>query len=318
MPDYSAGWVRALLGLLPHFFLEPQFVVLLGPVDVDGALAHGLECTFHADSADVDVAQHGSDEEHPDNRVHDLSELHAFDACSVEREQQQIPGHGRSATADHHNPVNHFLAGVEPVGGRMVVANNAASALDPFDVNAAWNIAPDPHQQDQHNADGEREAEIVVRVLCQFRPSREGFGPKQGQQQRLTEGNVESGKGKDDEAGRRHPVHGSLKGVEAFDLPARTPALDLHHSAREIEDDEQGEHADNRDAANPAQCHFMKVPPFAPLRLLQCVGLHVRDRAAALDAPELLQQLLFLHRACGRVDRRRCCARRHHRDHNES
>ena len=53
--------------------------------------------------------------------------------------------------------------------------------------------------------------------------------------------------------------------------------------------------------------HFsVTVVEFAPLaagRLLEHVGLHVRDGAAALDHLELLEQLLLLHHARLRIDR---------------
>ena len=45
-----------------------------------------------------------------------------------------------------------------------------------------------------------------------------------------------------------------------------------------------GEHAENGDAADPAQRHFVEVPPVAAHRLLEHVGLHVRNGAAALNS----------------------------------
>ena len=35
----------------------------------------------------------------------------------------------------------------------MVVADDAAAALEPFDVDRVRNIAGDPHQEDQHDAE---------------------------------------------------------------------------------------------------------------------------------------------------------------------
>ena len=53
-------------------FFEPKAVVLPGPIDIDGAAAHRLESSLHADGADVDMRQHRSNEEYRDHRVHDL------------------------------------------------------------------------------------------------------------------------------------------------------------------------------------------------------------------------------------------------------
>ena len=97
--------------------------------------------------------------------VDDLGELHARDVGAVEREHQQIAGDRHRAAAEHDDPVDQLLAGVEAVGRRMIVADDAAAALDPFDIDPVRDIAGDPHQEDQHHADGEREAQIVVRVL---------------------------------------------------------------------------------------------------------------------------------------------------------
>src|SRR5258705_11199613 len=75
------------LGLL---LLQPQTVMLLRPVEVDRATAHRLERTFHADRADIDVAEHRGDEQHRHDTMHDLRQLHAPDVGRIEREQQQI------------------------------------------------------------------------------------------------------------------------------------------------------------------------------------------------------------------------------------
>ena len=99
-------------------------------------------------------------------------DLHAVDVGAVEREHQQIAGDGDRAAAEHDDPVDRLLAGVEAVGRRMIVADDAAAALEPFDVDLVRDIAGDPHQEDQHDAEGEREAQIVVRVLRPLRPGR--------------------------------------------------------------------------------------------------------------------------------------------------
>ena len=83
----------------------------------------------------------------------------------------------------------------------MLVADDAAAFLQPFDVDAVRDVPGDPHQEDQHHAEREREAQVVVRVLRPLRPGGERLRPDQRQQQRPAEGDVEAGKREDDEAG---------------------------------------------------------------------------------------------------------------------
>ena len=98
--------------------------------------------------------------------------LHSLDPGCIEREYQEVARSPPTPAADHDDPVDHFLAGVEPIGRRMIIADDAAAALDPFHVDPVRNIAGDPHQQDQHDADGEGEAQIVVGVFRPLRPGR--------------------------------------------------------------------------------------------------------------------------------------------------
>src|SRR5213594_532823 len=76
----------SLLGLL----FEPQAVMLPRPIDVDGAVPHPLERTLHADGADIDVAEHGGDEQHRNHAMDDLGQLHGGDVGPVEWEHQEI------------------------------------------------------------------------------------------------------------------------------------------------------------------------------------------------------------------------------------
>src|SRR6476661_3460259 len=145
---YSAGCARAPFGV-PQLLFQPQSVMLFCPVDVHAALAHRLKGTFHPDRADVDVSEHGSDEQHRDNRMDNLGDLHPLDSRRIEGEQEEITGRRGSAAADHDDPINHLLAGVEPIRGRMIVSDNATTTLDPFNINAVGNIAADPHEENQ-------------------------------------------------------------------------------------------------------------------------------------------------------------------------
>ncbi len=191
----------------------------------------------------------------------------------------------------------------------MVVADNAAAALEPFDVDFVRNIAADPHQEDENDAEGEREAQIVMPESRQLRPGGEGFRPDQRQQQRPPERDVEPRDRQDDEAGRGHPMHEALERVEAHDFAPRTPAFEFHHSTHEIENNQHCQNAEDGDAADPFQSDGAEFAPIAPGWMLEHVGFHIRDGAAALDLVELLEQLLLLYRVGGRIDRARLLRR---------
>ncbi len=54
---------------LGAFLLKPNAVVLLGPVEVNCAVPHRFEGALHPDCADINVSQHGGDEQHCDRPV---------------------------------------------------------------------------------------------------------------------------------------------------------------------------------------------------------------------------------------------------------
>ena len=66
---------------------------------------------------------------------------------------------------------------------------------------------------------------------------------------------------------------------------------------------ERRQHAEDDDAADPAQRHLVEIAPVAAGRLLQHAGALVGNADPALNAVQLLQELLLLHRACGGIDR---------------
>src|SRR5712692_623133 len=144
------------LGASADFF-QPQIVVLLGPIDVHRAFTHRLECALHADRADVDVTEHGGDEQHGNDTVDHLGVLHRLNRRSVEWEYQHIATHRDRGSTQHHDPIDELLAAVEAVSRRMVMPDHAAAALEPLDVDAVWDVAGDPHEEDQDDAEGERE-----------------------------------------------------------------------------------------------------------------------------------------------------------------
>src|SRR6266849_5811382 len=123
-------------------------MMLFHPINIHAAPTHRLECTLHADRADVDVAEHGSDEQHGNDAMDHLGILHRLNRRSVEQKYHDIAADGHRAAAQHHDPVDQLLAGVETVGRRMVVPDHATAALKPFDIDAVGDIAGDPHEKD--------------------------------------------------------------------------------------------------------------------------------------------------------------------------
>ena len=56
------------------------------------------------------------------------------------------------------------------------------------------------------------------------------------------------------------------KRVEAHDRAAGSAALDHHHAAHQIEDDQHGQHAEHGDGADPAQGDLMETGASRGLR----------------------------------------------------
>ena len=111
-------------------------MMLFRPVEVDDALPHSFECAFHAERSDVDMREHYGDEQNCDKTVNHLGKLHASDIRPIEGKHQHIATERDGGAAEHNDPVHRFLAAVEAVSRRVVVADQAATALKPLDVDA--------------------------------------------------------------------------------------------------------------------------------------------------------------------------------------
>src|SRR5205085_11563130 len=142
----SCGSLRArFIGASPGIFLlEPKTVVLLRPVNIHGATAHRFEGPLHADGANVYVSQHRCDKEHCDHRMHDLGELHPFDSRQIEWEHQLITCTRNGRAADHDDPVDRLLAGIEAIGERLIVTADTSASLEPIDIDPIRDDAGDP------------------------------------------------------------------------------------------------------------------------------------------------------------------------------
>ena len=58
-------------------------------------------------------------------------------------------------------------------------------------------------------------------------------------------------------------MHEALERVEAHDACVPSGRSRSHHAAPQIEDDEQREHAEHGDGADPAQRNFVELTPVA-------------------------------------------------------
>src|ERR1700682_2764528 len=129
-----------LVGELPG---QPEIVMLLRPVEIDLAAAHGLERTLHPERADIDVAKDQRDEQNGHAGVHYLGELHAGDVDPGEEgEQQQKARYRHGNAGSKGKPIDKLLAQVKASGGRVFVLNEAAALLDPVDVDLLQKIIP--------------------------------------------------------------------------------------------------------------------------------------------------------------------------------
>src|SRR5262249_32944995 len=145
------------------------------------------------------------------------------------------------------------------------------------------------------------------------------LGTDERQKQRFAKCDVEARERQKDEAACRHPMNETLETVEAFDPATGTATLDHHHAPHEIEDDDNCEHAEHGDGADPTQGDFMEMTPLTSSRLFEHVRLYVWNSAAPLNSAQFLEQLLLLHGHSGRIDRSAtllCGRRRRHGNKN--
>src|SRR5262245_26784153 len=124
--------------------------MLPGPVQVDAARAHGLECTLRPQRADVDVPDDESDEEDRHDAVHDLGSLHAEDVRHIEWKHQDVAGYCDRRAGGKGEPEHQLLTGIEAAGCRMPRLDEAAALLEPLDVDPARNVISHPERPDEN------------------------------------------------------------------------------------------------------------------------------------------------------------------------
>src|ERR1700704_4602754 len=199
---------------LRKLLFEPQVVMLLGPVVIDLAGAHGLERALHSKRADIDVTEDQGDEQDGDDAVHDLRDLHSGDVGDVEREQQQKARCGNQRAGTERAPEHQLFAGVEPARRSVPRLDEAAALLEPFNVDLVGDVVLDKDHDDQREAEHERKGHEIVRVFGGLRERAEGIRSDQWQQQPLSEGDVQPGNPENAERGRRQPVGEPLERIE--------------------------------------------------------------------------------------------------------
>src|ERR1700704_6472436 len=106
-------------------------MVLLGPIEIHTAGAHRLEGALHSERADIDVAENDGDEEHGNQAVHDLGELHSENVRDVERKQQQIAGRCNGYATANCEPEDQLFSGIEAAGLRVLRTDEAAALFEP-------------------------------------------------------------------------------------------------------------------------------------------------------------------------------------------
>src|SRR6266576_278044 len=130
-------------------------MMLLRPVEIDLAGRHGLEGALHSERADVDMSNDDRDEQNGDYGVDDLRELHACDIRHVERKYQQISRDNDGHSGAQGKPEHQLLAGIETPRWCVLRFDEAATLLDPFDVDLLRNVVLNPDRGDKCEADDE-------------------------------------------------------------------------------------------------------------------------------------------------------------------
>src|SRR5215470_9364113 len=97
-------------------------------------------------------------------------------------------------------------------------------------------------------------------------------------------------------------MYKALKRIEAHERATGTAGLDAYRATDQIEPNEEKQHTEDGDTADPAKSDLVKLPPITAGRLLDDVGFGVGNGSASLYLFKLLEQLLFLHRLRSGVD----------------
>ena len=134
-------------------------MVLLGPVQIHLARAHGIKSAIHADRPDIDMRQDRRDHQHRQQAMDDVAKLHPFHPGEEEGEDQQIARNRHCRAAQHGDPEDHLLPTIEAASFGMLMADQPATRLEPGDVACIRDIILNPDQQHDHEAQREGEGQ---------------------------------------------------------------------------------------------------------------------------------------------------------------
>ena len=113
------------------------------------------------------------DEQHGDDGVHDLRDLHSGDVGDVERKQQQKAGYRNQDARAERAPEHQLLAGIEPARRSVLRFDESAALPEPFDVGSVGDIVLYEDRDDQQETDHERKAREIVHIFRRFRDEAE-------------------------------------------------------------------------------------------------------------------------------------------------
>ena len=154
---------------------------------------------------------------------------------------------------------------------------HAAGLGQPNEVVLVRQVVPEPHDDHQDHADGERKSDIIVDELAVIGDRGEGrvhggeFARVAGRvhgEQIASVKHDEAGQREHDETAGGQPVDGALERGEPLDAPARRPGADADTPTK---GEEQREHGDRAGKAPPAVCDDRAIAEVAPI---VAFGLH--------------------------------------------
>ena len=115
----------------------------------------------------------------------------------------------------------------------MIVPDDAAATLDPFDIDAIGDIAARATSAKIRMTPS---VNGKLRKLCAYFAASDqdenAFGPISGSSTSLPNVMLRPGQRQDNETGRRHPVHETFEAVKRTILTPERPDFDPHHAAR--------------------------------------------------------------------------------------
>src|ERR1700758_533463 len=196
-------------------------MMLLYPVEIDLTGSHSLEGAFHAERANVNMTEDQGDEEHGDDGVQDLRDLHPEDVRDVEREQQQISRSGDGDAREESDPEHGLFARIESPRRRMLRFDETAALPEPIDVHFSRDVVLEPHRNDEDEADDERKAREIMHVFGGLREAAERVLADHWQEKNFSKGYVKPRQAENNEGHSGQPVREAFECVEPLNLRSR-------------------------------------------------------------------------------------------------